>query len=124
MDAAAEAIAWLERREAPPPPALQERMREAIRTVEARSEGGPGEAAGIEETLARSAFHCLGASLAEDRGRAGALDLLAADALLTYAFEAAAERGPEAVSALAERRGPARLALLLAETVDEESDRE
>src|SRR5690606_980843 len=64
------------------------------------------------------------AALAEAHDRSGALHLLAADALLTYAFEAAAERGPEAVTALAERRGAARLALLLAGTTDEESDRE
>lgn len=50
-------------------------------------------------------------ALAELRDRAGRL--LEADALLTYALEAAAEQGPHAVSALAAWLAPARLAALL-----------
>lgn len=122
MDGVAAAISWLEGREQAPPPALRERMREALRSAAAG--GGEGADGPVEELLARGAFECLAAALAEAHDRSGALHLLAADALLTYAFEAAAERGPEAVMALAERRGAARLALLLAGTTDEESDRE
>ena len=40
-------------------------------------------------------------------------DLLAADALMTYAFEAAADAGAEAVASLAAAYGPARFARLL-----------
>lgn len=56
-----------------------------------------------------------GAERAAERGRLRerALELLEADALLTYAFEVAAEEGPDAVLATAAWLSPSRLATLL-----------
>ena len=56
-----------------------------------------------------------GAERVAERGslRERALELLEADALLTYAFEAAAEEGPDAVLATAAWLSPSRLATLL-----------
>ena len=51
--------------------------------------------AAIHEQLAGAARHCLQAALARPAHRAAALDLLAADALLTHACAAAADAGPE-----------------------------
>ncbi|GAC1478551.1 MAG: hypothetical protein NVS1B4_22400 [Gemmatimonadaceae bacterium] len=77
---------WLDSRSPAPPPTLARRIREAL-----ASQAGVGSAdahtrlaAGAEEVLAR---------LLDDRcdHRASALDLLVADALMTYAFEAAAD---------------------------------
>lgn len=48
-----------------------------------------------------------------DRLRERALELLEADALLTYAFDAASEEGPDAVLATAAWLSPSRLATLL-----------
>ena len=77
---------WLASREPSPPPALRERVLAAL---------GDGAWADRRETAPR----CLAAGeallatlLRDDRStRTCALDLLAADALVTYAFEAAAE---------------------------------
>jgi hypothetical protein len=77
---------WLATRTPPPPPALLTRVREAL-----------GAASDDEATLA--ADRCLDAAervvaelLRQGRtGRESAADLLAADALVTYAFEAACE---------------------------------
>lgn len=124
---------WLEARPGAPP-VLRERMLEALAleaaggpTVQAgagasrRSRGrrpGPGRppAAAPPATavqLAEAALDCLRAALAAGRGRPAAVHLLAADALLTYACEAAAEAGPDALLALAREYGPGRLARLL-----------
>lgn len=68
------------------------------------------------ELLAEASLVCLRAVLsAVPPKRAAALDLLAADALLTYACEAAAEEGATALEALARDYGPAKLAALLPE---------
>ena len=78
--------AWLENRTPPAPDALAARVREALGprwTADAPDAGAACEAA-AEEILA--------ALLAAGRtGRETALDLLAADALVTYAFEHASE---------------------------------
>lgn len=132
--------AWLASREPRPPEELGERLRRRAR--EHARAGSPGAAvlppaplgAGARAThLAILAVRLLGELASEPGGpgskalaaagpggaearaglRARAARLLEADALLTYAFEAAAERGPEAVEALAAWLAPARLAALL-----------
>ena len=75
-------LAWLETRRPVPPPALRERLRSAVHDA-------PGDIvshlAGLgDELLDRVASRPSG-------GRELALDLLAADAFATYAFEAQAE---------------------------------
>ncbi|HEX6938456.1 MAG TPA: hypothetical protein VF158_03530 [Longimicrobiales bacterium] len=108
MSAVDAAVHWLERRRPEPPPALRERMVEAVRAVGAPAAGDAGvpPVAGL---LGAAALDRLRAVLAAPGGRAAALDLLAADALLTYACEAAAESGPAALEAAARAFGPARL---------------
>ena len=77
--------AWLAERSPAPPPRLAERIHQALgNRINADSEGAPAlcvDAAAelLRELLARSAT-----------GRESALELLAVDALVTYAFEAAA----------------------------------
>ena len=77
--------AWLAAREPAPPPALARRMRELL---------GPGALLkpATPDTLVDAAAEVLSQLLAEGCDtRASALDLLAADALATYAFEAAGD---------------------------------
>ncbi len=100
---------WLERRRPAPPAALFERMAEAVRAAGAAVEGVPP----IPAALGTAALDRLRAALQAPEGRAAALDLLAADALLTYACEAAAEIGPEALEATTRAFGPDRLATLI-----------
>jgi hypothetical protein len=96
---------WLGEREPAPPDALLRRLREAL-----------GHDAGRDSADAAEA--CLGAGerllvkvLREgEASRDHALDLLAADALVTYAFEAASAR-PNALPALA-AQAMARMAAL------------
>ena len=77
--------AWLAERLPAPPPRLAERIHQGIGVrVNANAEGAPArcvDAAAdlLRELLTRSAT-----------GRESALELLAVDALVTYAFEAAA----------------------------------
>lgn len=78
------ALAWLAERQPAPPPALAARLRDALAGV-----SGPADDAVAERCLA-AGEHLLAGLLARDCGsRDAALDLLAADALVTYAFEAA-----------------------------------
>jgi hypothetical protein len=78
--------------------------------------GGAYEAGALDEPalLAAAALACLADALGHGDDRAAALHLLAADALLTVACEAAADAGdPVArIGALAERYSVARLAPL------------
>ena len=77
---------WLDSRAPVPPELLAARVREVI---------GPALARGSSEALGRclDAADSLLVSLCSDpeAGRERALDLLTADALVTYAFEAAAD---------------------------------
>lgn len=85
---------WLTRQLAAAPPSLAERLRAA---VEGSVEGGSG-------ALAEAALERLrAAALSPDRDRETAYQLLAADALLTYACQAAAEEGPAALRALTDK---------------------
>lgn len=77
---------WLARREPPPPEPLLSRIHEAL---------GVGVDAPAEEAATRTAAaaeRLLARLLGEEcTTRAAAIELLTADALVTYAFEAAAE---------------------------------
>jgi hypothetical protein len=100
--AASELIPWLTGRTPPPPAALRERV-----AALAASANGTGPAA-APELLVAAAERTLRALLERDpRRRECALDLLAADALVTYGFEAAAD-DPSLIEPLA-RRAMARL---------------
>lgn len=101
---------WLDSRPASPP-ALRARIIDAIAQV-------PVSEPDLRppELLAEASLVCLRAVLsAVPPKRASALDLLAADALLTYACEAAAEDSVTALEALARDYGPTKLAALLPE---------
>lgn len=85
---------WLARHVAAAPPSLAKRLMAA---VEDSVEGGSG-------ALAEAALERMRAAAAlPDRDRETAYQLLAADALLTYACQAAAEEGPGALRALTDR---------------------
>jgi hypothetical protein len=76
---------------------------------------GPAPVSGLAIALGEAGLCSLRRALSVGERRAAANDLLVADALLTYAMEAAAEDAPEAVPGVARRYGPARLAALLEE---------
>ena len=86
------AESWLAPRLADAPARLRERMLHAL----PRPAVDP-----IPEQLAAAALDCLRAAMHNPSERASALDLLAADALLTHACEAASEEGVEALMAFA-----------------------
>ncbi len=102
----AEVLAWLDARESPPPAELRERMAQALGGLKAETVPG---------ALAEAALTCLQATMAHGQDRASALDLLAADALLTYALESAAELGAETLRRIAGDYGPAALDRVLPE---------
>jgi hypothetical protein len=77
---------WLARRTPPPPPALRARLQAVL------GDAATTDALGIADTCLAAAERMLvGMLRGECTSRDSALDLLAADALVTYAFEAAAE---------------------------------
>jgi hypothetical protein len=77
-------LSWLDTRRPVPPPALRERLRSAVHDA-------PG---GLVTHLAHLGDELLDRVAARPTGgRELALDLLAADAFATYAFEAQAEEG-------------------------------
>ena len=88
--------AWLSGRRPVPPKALGARLAEAV-----------GDEAGSPAvTLAAVGGRLLGTvARAPSQDRGHALDLLAADALVTYAFEAQAEADVRGLARLAERIG-------------------
>ena len=99
---------WLETRTPPAPAALAERLRLAAGPALAR------DAADASQVLLAAAEERLGSFLAADAGRRGdALELLAIDALVTYAFEAAAD-GPLADLDAGAEAAVARIAALAA----------
>ena len=89
---------WLHARTPAPPPALLERIEEALVAA-----GGSSEPITPETCIAAATTMLTPLLAREDAGRESALDLLAADALVTYAFEAASAE-PESVD---ERAGAA-----------------
>ena len=88
---------WLENRLGDAPAELLQAMHQALAT-----EDGP-----VAEALAGAAMTLYGQVLVSGGGRADALPLLAADALLTHAMEAQAEADPAGLAAFVERWGAA-----------------
>lgn len=86
--------AWLDAQLAGAPDELVARTREFI-----RREGGAVNA----EALARAGDAALATAMAESSDRTAALDLLAADALVTLALAAQADADPDALRAFAAR---------------------
>ncbi|HEY6807534.1 MAG TPA: hypothetical protein VI160_02005 [Gemmatimonadales bacterium] len=88
---------WLDARRPAPPPALRAHLDAALAA-------DPGPDAPLADQLATLGRRLL-ERVAEAPGqpRAQALDLLAADALVTYAFEAQGETDVAGLAALAER---------------------
>lgn len=85
--------AWLAERRPAPPRALADRL---ARALAAYPEEGIRGAATIAELMGALGVAMLGdVSVRQARGAGGALDLLAADSFVTYAFEAAAEEEVE-----------------------------
>ncbi len=80
-----EVLAWLDTRRPVPPTTLREHLRGAVHDAPLRLDAHLAELG--RELLSRVASRPRG-------GRELALDLLAADAFVTYAFEAQAEEGP------------------------------
>lgn len=125
--AADAARSWLDTREPAPPDVLRARLVDALdriadspaleTTIDEFASGKPGARTAqtwpVIVVLGEAALDRLRAALAIGDDRSAAHELLAADALLTYTFEAAAEAGPEAVAACARLYGPVRLATLL-----------
>ena len=81
---------WLATRTPPPPALLRERLRSALDADASRDASEASE-------VCLSAAEAIVSRLLNGRSEARrqALDLLAADALVTYAFEAASERPEE-----------------------------
>ncbi|HEX2167230.1 MAG TPA: hypothetical protein VHG09_08310 [Longimicrobiales bacterium] len=99
------ARAWLAIRAGAVPPALEARMESAMDDVL--------EDDSIPAVLADAARVCLRDALAAGDDRSAALHLLAADALITYACEAAVDGDGDALRAIADANGPDRLAHLI-----------
>jgi hypothetical protein len=77
---------WLERRTSQAPPALRTRVREYALTASGDS---------LSTALAAAGHAALTRVLSHPGDRSAALDLLAADALITLALQALAEDAPE-----------------------------
>jgi hypothetical protein len=85
--------AWLDRHTAAAPPALRRRVREYALTGSADAR--------VAELLALAGNRALDQVVAHPGDRSVALDLLAADALITLALLAQAETGPAELDAFA-----------------------
>lgn len=91
-----EVLTWLGTRRPAPPAALRAQIEGAVRTVNDSKLPLPSHLADVGRAL-------LGRVASRPQGgRELALDLLAADAFITYAFEAQAEEDVGAVARLAE----------------------
>lgn len=89
------ALDWVGRHDTRAPAELRERMRDMLTRAGA---GTP-----LTDALIDAAVDCLRRALWRSGDRAGAMDLLAADALLTFACEAAVDDGPDSLAELPER---------------------
>lgn len=104
-------LRWLESRRPAAPPSLRVAMREVVE----RADPGPGS---LHDRLAIAGLDAVRRVVAEPSTRDHALELLAADALITYACEAAleAEDGAgDTIDILTRKLDPARFAGLLPE---------
>jgi hypothetical protein len=84
---------WLGAREPLPPFELEQRIRRAVERLRTAESS-------VMATLAAAAFQCLQDAARSGAQRSAAHELLAADALLTYACEAAAEQGVDTLAQL------------------------
>lgn len=101
-----EPMHWLAAREPDLPPDLRARMVAALHAT---------SAAALQDRFGEAAVDCMRMALAAGDDRAGALHLLAADALLTHGAEAAAVGGEEVLRVWASRYGADRMAEMLPE---------
>lgn len=90
----ADLLAWLDGRRPVPPPTLREHLRALVQDTPGN---GPNHLADAGVALLARVLD------RPEGGRELALDLLAADALVTYAFEAQAEVDTAGLAALARR---------------------
>lgn len=116
MNPTEQTLAWLAPRLADVPEELAEAVRACVRRAELERPGGE---ATVARLLAAAAVQEFDRVVELEQDRRAAIRLLAADASLTYAFEAASEAGPEEapmpeLSEVGERIA-ARLARLMAE---------
>lgn len=100
-----DALQWLTPRMSSAPDQLKQRMIAAIEGVAPQNT--------IQDQLAEAALSCLKQALANGLRRESALQLLAADALLTHASEAAMEAGNDAIAEFASRWDASRFESLL-----------
>lgn len=98
---------WLDERR----PAMPPELRWAVNAALDRAPAAP--AAPVETQLAEAGLSALSRVAGAASERSTAAELLAADTLLTYACEAAAESGPEALERLTAQLDYARFARLL-----------
>jgi hypothetical protein len=84
---------WLAAREPHAPPPLRDRMDSSLAAFD-------GDTSSMPHILAEAGLACLKEALQLGPARPAAFPLLAADALLTHACEAAAEAGPDALAKL------------------------
>jgi hypothetical protein len=94
-----ELLDWLAARHPARPPALAARMDRAVADVAEATIAGAATRAGALGAVGLAMLDCL--TRLEPQADGLALDLLAADAFVTYAFEAAAEDG-EPIAPLAQ----------------------
>jgi hypothetical protein len=87
---------WLDAHTGAAPPVLRERVRDYVRDT-ASADSAPPHA----QTLASAGAAALAAVTTHPGDRSAALDLLAADALITLALLEQAERDPAGLAALA-----------------------
>jgi hypothetical protein len=88
---------WLDQRRPTPPPALRAHLDAAVAHLGAADAALPDQLAGLGRRLLERVANAPG------QPRAHALDLLAADAFVTYAFEAQSEADVSGLAALGER---------------------
>jgi hypothetical protein len=100
---------WLTARSAGVPARLQARMEAAV------LEAGAPVGSRVHAELAAAAITCLQAAIRIGDDRSAAIHLLAADALITAACEAAADEGLDGLDELRATCAPARLDALVAE---------
>ena len=89
------AVEWLERRRVGAPPDLFDRVRFWLESVDRTTDR---EEVPVAEALARAGRAALEQVTGSEGSRAAAMDLLAADALVTFAMEACAETAPESLA--------------------------
>lgn len=99
---------WIERRSPAVPAPMRAALADALEVEPGTGSGDP-----LPDRLAVAGLDALERVLAGPGDRSAAATLLAADALLTFACEAAAESGPGELDRVLGELDPARFAVLL-----------